>query len=238
MAAGWVSNSRFGSANRKLVLLVVAGYATEDASAIGIDVPDGWAVCWASITRIAEDAELSPATVRRVLGEMEAAGVIRRQHRGRKTGFGGRTTDAIWVEYGRPFVTQTDLALSLSGNPVDDAQKQLPALPEPDETDTLPEGLPLNGGPLSAQPEGGLSAHLVSAQEPSEEPPKNRQRSPWEPASSTRVRTRDEPRSSSDVGPASPAPGTSQPDLVCPNPDHLQQSLPCRLCAADQKAAI
>lgn len=205
MAAGWVSNSRFGSSNRKLVMLVVAGFATEDASAIGITVPEGWAVCWASITRIAADAELSPSTVRRVLADMETAGVIRRQHRGRKHGFGGRTTDAIWVEYARPFFTRMDLALNGSGKPVDDPDP----LAETGEPDTEQGGLPLKSEGVSGQTRGGVSAHLVSAHNRQEIPHSNRQDHVGElPHARTRARRRT--RSSSDGGPAPPA--TGDPD--------------------------
>lgn len=201
-AAAWVSGSRFGSANRKLVMLVVAGYATEDASAIGITVPEGWAVCWASIARIAADAELSPATVRRVLSDMEAAGVIRRQHRGRKHGFGGRTTDAIWIEYGRLFVTRTDLALNPSANPVDGDDP----LAETGEPDTTGGGLPLKSEGVSAHPREGVSAHLVSAQNRQVNPQSNRQD---HVGKQPHARAREAPRtrSSSDGGPAPPAHG-------------------------------
>jgi hypothetical protein len=207
MAAGWVSNSRFGSANRKVVMLVIAGYATEDASGIGIDVPEGWAVCWASVARIAADAELSPATVRRVLADMEAAGVIRRQHRGRRFGIGGRTTDAIWVEYGRPFFTQTGLALNLSGNPVDS--------PEPPAETGKPggddQGLALNPEGVSAQPDGGVSAHLVSTQNLQLEPPKNQQHQ-LTYLTPDRAREARQARSASGGGPAPPATGQADDD--------------------------
>lgn len=205
MAAGWVSNSRFGSANRKVVMLVVAGYSTEDASGIGIDVPEGWAVCWASVARIAADAELSPATVRRVLADMEAVGVIRRQHRGRKFGIGGRTTDAIWIEYARPFVTRAGLALNLSSKSVDN-----PGAPSgPDETGADDHGLALNPEGVSAQPGGGVSAHLVSAQNLQLEPPKNQQHQAAY-VTPDRARGRRRPRSSSGKGPAPPAAGTPE----------------------------
>jgi hypothetical protein len=200
MAAGWVKNSRFGSANRKVVMLVIADYATEDASEIGIDVPEGWAVAWVSIARIADDAELSPATVRRVLADMQAAGVIRREHRGRRFGFGGRTTDAIWIHFGRSFVTQSDLALNLSGKPVDDPDP----VSEPDETAPTAE-------PVSAQIQGGYRSHPQGGYrspgeraEPTEEPPTNRQDHPRY-VTPDRARARSGTnRSSSDGGPDPP----------------------------------
>jgi len=106
MASGWVKKSTLGSGTRKAVMLVVADYCTEDAAALRIDVPDGWAVCWAGLDVIAKDAEVNERTVRRVLDDMEAAGVVRRERRHDEHGW--RAHDLIWLEYGRRFADLTD----------------------------------------------------------------------------------------------------------------------------------
>lgn len=112
-ASGWAKKCRAHSPTHKLVLLVTADYATDKAGAIGVHVPDGQAVCWAGIDEIAVDCDMSPRTVIRVLADLETGGFIRRDRRyGRnpRAGLPGqpnmvRTTDAIWFDYSRPYVT-------------------------------------------------------------------------------------------------------------------------------------
>lgn len=106
MASGWVKKSKLGSGTRKGVMLVVADYCTEDAKQLGVAVPEGHTVCWAGIDVIAVEAEVSERTVRRVLEDMEAAGVIRRERR--HDGRGWRVHDLIWLEYGRLFADLTE----------------------------------------------------------------------------------------------------------------------------------
>lgn len=160
MAAGWVKHCRLGNANRKAVMLVIADYSTEDGSAVGVTVPEGNAVCWAGIAEIARNAEVGESTCRRILVDMETAGVIRRQKRGRAWGVGGRTTDLIFLDYARPFMQvsaantfRPDRALT----PVDDAVEDAPQVDQPGEGyRSIQEGLALD-------PEG-VSARLVNAQ--------------------------------------------------------------------------
>lgn len=70
-----------GNASRKAVLLVLADYADELWS------------CWPSQQRLADETELGVRTVRRVLAELEDAGLI---HRKMRRGEGGhRSSDRI-----------------------------------------------------------------------------------------------------------------------------------------------
>jgi hypothetical protein len=207
MAAGWVKHCRLGSAARKAVMLVVADFATEDGSAIGVDVPDGSAVCWASIAAIAEHAEVGASTARRVLTDMEAAGVIRRSHRGRRYGTGGRTTDAIWLEYARPFVNLARLPLAESGKPVDDGQ------PSAVDDGTAGDGLALSEPGVSARSAGDLV--LAGEQsEPTREPPTNRQQPHPGNATHDRARTSRQNGSSTGVDAAPTARARPPPRLV------------------------
>lgn len=178
MAAGWIKHCRLGSPVRKAVMLVVADFATEDGSAIGVDVPEGQAVCWAKVSVIAEYAEVGESTARRVLTDMEAAGVIRRVHRGRHGGYGGRTTDAVYLEYARPFVTLavlTALPLAASTKPVDDDPVAVADCPRtPVDKEPARPGLPLAVEGLSARPRAKLVLACEQS-EPTREPPTNRQ---------------------------------------------------------------
>src|SRR6266496_566364 len=124
-AAGWIKHCRLGSPVRKAVMLVVADFATEDGTPIGANLEPGEAVCWAGTAVIAEHSEVGQSTVRRVLTDMETAGVIRRVRRGRTSGLGGRTTDAIFIDYTKRWVvtapadTAPELPPDASANPVD-----------------------------------------------------------------------------------------------------------------------
>jgi hypothetical protein len=140
MVSGWVKKSRLGSGSRKGVMLVVADYCTEDAKQIGVEIPEGHAVCWAGIDVIAAEAEVSERTVRRVLDEMEEAGVIRRERRHDARGW--RVHDVIWVEYARMFVDLTDWSPTRT------------AAPEPDESNRTECPLGLVDQPVDNSPAG------------------------------------------------------------------------------------
>lgn len=157
MAAGWVKHCRLGSANRKSVMLVIADYATENGDAVGVEVPEGSAVCWAGISEIAASAEVGESTVRRILTDLEAAGVIRRAKRGRRWGIGGRTTDLIYIEYARPFMTLEPLRSQRAVTPVDEAVEDEHGTADDDGVTAHLEGGYRSSG-------GGVSARLVSAQ--------------------------------------------------------------------------
>lgn len=112
-AAGWAKKCRPHSPTHKLALIVAADYASEKAGAIGITVPDGWAVCWAGIDEIAADCGVSPRTVIRLFADLERDDFIRRDRRYARNPRWGqpgqpktvRTTDAVWFNYARPYVT-------------------------------------------------------------------------------------------------------------------------------------
>lgn len=57
--------------------------------------------CWPSQATLAADTGLAVRTVRLVLAEMEAAGIIARQHRG--NGYGGRASDLITLNLEHDF---------------------------------------------------------------------------------------------------------------------------------------
>ena len=152
--SAWVKKSKLGSGTRKCVMLVVADYCTGDAKNIGVEIPDGWAVCWAGVDTIAVEAEVSERTVRRVLDDMEALGVIRRERRNDPRGY--RTFDFIWVEYARRFADLTESDESnrtespvgrapADSGPVDNAEES-PVSPDseaslPDSLTGLPDSL-------------------------------------------------------------------------------------------------
>jgi hypothetical protein len=104
-ATAWIAGCKLGGPRRKGVMLAVADCASEDLTQLGITVEPGWSCCPAGLDRIAEKAEVSRATVKRVLADMVAAGVIRREVRYRTYGDGGRTSDLLWIETARPYVT-------------------------------------------------------------------------------------------------------------------------------------
>lgn len=100
-ASGWAKRCRLGSPVRKAVLLVLADYATEDASQFdaGFVIPDGWAVAWPAIKTIADDAEVSRSTAYDVLRWMEEAHVVGREQR--FDGSGRQKTSGYWIEWAR-----------------------------------------------------------------------------------------------------------------------------------------
>ncbi|HMJ79251.1 MAG TPA: helix-turn-helix domain-containing protein [Iamia sp.] len=75
----WAKRTRAGSANRKLLLLILADYADENWS------------CFPGQRLLADQTELGERTVRRILSEMETDGLFRREHRQRADG--SRTSD-------------------------------------------------------------------------------------------------------------------------------------------------
>lgn len=99
-ATALVKQCRLRSPIRKAVMLVVADFCSERADALGVDVPEGWSVCWAGVQSIADDAEVDERTVKRVLADMREPGLIRttRRHDPR-TGY--RLDDAVWLELNR-----------------------------------------------------------------------------------------------------------------------------------------
>jgi hypothetical protein len=100
-ATAYISRCQLGSRTRKVVMLFVADAANEDLSQLGVAPREGWSCCPAGLKTIATGAEVSRATVKRVLADMEAAGLIVRESRYRTWGDGGRTSDLIWVETAR-----------------------------------------------------------------------------------------------------------------------------------------
>ncbi len=97
-ATNWAKLCRLGGPSRKAVLLVTADYANDDKGPDGEPVPDGWAICWASLDLIADGAEVSERTVRRIYADLEAAGVIKRKRRHDRRGY--RISDAVWLPIG------------------------------------------------------------------------------------------------------------------------------------------
>jgi hypothetical protein len=104
-ANAWIQGCRIGGGNVKAVMYTVSNFCTEKGGAVGVEVAEGFSVCWASIDEIADDAECSTRTVKRVLADMQAASVIRRDKR--RDRWGHRTTDLIWIEWARPFIVLT-----------------------------------------------------------------------------------------------------------------------------------
>lgn len=83
-----VASHQFGSVTRKAVALILAEHSDGES--------------WSTVVgqaRVASEAEVSERTVRTVLAEFEAEGLIRRVHRARKGdgNRGGRTSDRIWL---------------------------------------------------------------------------------------------------------------------------------------------
>lgn len=208
MASGWVKKSTLGSGTRKAVMLVVADYSTEDAAAVRIVVPDGWAVCWAGLDVIAKDAEVNERTVRRVLDDMEAAGVVRRERRHDEHGW--RAHDLIWLEYGRRFADLTDWhptdkpdrttsplgAADGAPGPVDGAVDDGAGEPRQVDSEDAPSGLP-----RQRLVDSGDSP--LKRKNRQVEPPGNQQH---HPENATHDRARARPRNgSSTVGVAAPS---------------------------------
>jgi hypothetical protein len=103
-ATGWLKSCHFGGRGiHKGVALVIGDYCNADGRAAGIEVPEGWEVCWAGYDVLAKDAEWDERTVRRVVSDLSEAGVfeVRRRHDSRT---GHRTSDAIFLQLHRAFV--------------------------------------------------------------------------------------------------------------------------------------
>jgi hypothetical protein len=109
-ASGWAKQCRLGSPVRKVVLLVLADYATDDARQAGVAIPHGWAVAWPAVSTIAEDAEVSRATAYATLGWLAEHAVIGREQRFDASG--RQKTSGYWIEWGR-------MPLDLGGVPSD-----------------------------------------------------------------------------------------------------------------------
>jgi hypothetical protein len=204
MVSGWIKNCVLGSGTRKGVMLTIADYCTEDAESIGVSIPEGWSVCWAGIETIAAKAEFTPRTVRRVLDEMEDAGVIRRERRHDR--FGHRAFDLIWIEHARRFVDLSGWAPETPGAYRTDSP--LGAGNAPTEPVDDPTGLPERQAALGERQTGlgdSDAAHIRNSRHL--EPPTNQQHHPGH-STPDRARERRRTRSSSDGGPAPPATGT------------------------------
>lgn len=212
MVSAWIKKSKLGSGTRKGVMLVVADYCTEKAENIGIAIPDGWAVCWAGVETIAAEAEVSERTVRRVLDDMEAAGIVRRERR--TDGRGWRTFDFIWIEHARMFADLTGWTPSVERDNSDRTESPLGAggpldLPvdNPDgdlhlvDSDAAPTGLSRPRLPDSHDRAPIRNNHQL-------EPPPNHQNHLGK-VSPDRAGARRQTRSSSEGGPAPPAPSPS-----------------------------
>lgn len=105
-ASGWAKQCRLGSPVRKVVLLVLADYATDDARQAGVAIPHGWAVAWPAVSTIAEDAEVSRATAYVTLAWLADHDVIGREQRFDASG--RQRTSGYWIEWGRPPVALSD----------------------------------------------------------------------------------------------------------------------------------
>jgi hypothetical protein len=84
-ALGWAKRTSFGSPSRKLLMLILADYADEDWS------------CFPSQVTLAKATDLGERTVRRLLGELEQEGWLRREHRQRPDG--SRTSDRLYLQW-------------------------------------------------------------------------------------------------------------------------------------------
>lgn len=87
------------------------------------DYADKAGRCWPSQATLASDTGLAIRTVRLVLAELTAAGVISRTHRG--NGSGGRASDVVVLNLGQEFdllIVEAD-PIAQSDFPADDAGK-------------------------------------------------------------------------------------------------------------------
>jgi DNA-binding MarR family transcriptional regulator len=134
-ALTWALDYPAASTTHKVVLLVLANYADADGG------------CFPGQARIARQTVLSERGVRKALAELEAAGLIRREHRYRE-GQGGRTSDRIY--------------LALDGNAASGAAISEPRIPAPQRghTGTSPLTIPAPGAgeSLGVEPSEGPSA--------------------------------------------------------------------------------
>jgi hypothetical protein len=96
-AQAWVGRCRLGGASRRAVMHALAELATDDGADLGVIVADGEVVYAGGIPRLIEHAEVSDRTATYVIGEMIAAGVVRRQRRDRQ----GGQPDLLWLRYDR-----------------------------------------------------------------------------------------------------------------------------------------
>jgi hypothetical protein len=85
-ALTWAFAIEVGQSTRKLILIALADYADDEHR------------CWPSQAKLAARAECSVDTVQRHLDTLEAAGLIRRESRGRQGG--GRGTDMYVLAVG------------------------------------------------------------------------------------------------------------------------------------------
>lgn len=65
----WAKRQRTGSATRKLVLLTIADYASDDG------------IAWPAQRTLAKETELNERSIRRALDHMEASGLLHREKR-------------------------------------------------------------------------------------------------------------------------------------------------------------
>jgi hypothetical protein len=116
-AAVWIGNSIMPSANYKGVLTQLALAATDKGARVGVEVPEGCAVTWQANEVTAHRAQVSEKTVRRVVADAEARGIVRRERRyvrnprwdepGQPPKI--RTTDLVWFDTNRaPYITPED----------------------------------------------------------------------------------------------------------------------------------
>lgn len=103
----WARRVRTGSPGRKATLMVLAEHADERNS------------CFPSQRLLAEATEQSERTVRAQLADLENAGLIRREHRGREGG--GRTSDRYYL-----LVNPANLAANDTGEHEDDTGARAP----------------------------------------------------------------------------------------------------------------
>lgn len=80
-AVSWALKFKAGSTAAKLVLISLANYADVNG------------LCWPSQSTIAGEVEMAPRTVRRVMADLEARGIIKREERRRPDG--SRSSDAV-----------------------------------------------------------------------------------------------------------------------------------------------
>jgi hypothetical protein len=117
----WAKRQTVGSSGRKLVLLVLADYATyrEDIEPEG---SDGRHFAWAGQRTLARDAEMTDRSVRTHLDALETAGLIRRVAQGGDGG--GRRADLVILPVDddgpRPFPVDEPVDPSVDDN-VDNA---------------------------------------------------------------------------------------------------------------------
>lgn len=133
----WARRAKTGSVGRKAVLMVLAEHADEADS------------CFPSQAVLAEATEQSVRTVRTQLAQLEEMGLIRREHRSRQGGSGGRTTDRFY--------------LLVDAEP----KEGLPAR----FAGRSKEGLPANLNGVTGKTQGGNRQAVAAREQPLEELP-------------------------------------------------------------------